>query len=413
MAMIIFNTIGVGPVRLHRPIHIPEGDWVNPGIGGSEFHSLQLAKLFAESGHRVRIFVEGNRPTWDPKLEKNIVALSEFDPTNLNLLVTPVGSVEGVIERISDTPFPVALVSHHPHDRRLGAVRKRLGRNCTTVNVGRYQYFSNLRYSGSSSVWLPAFTPKGGEVPEVPIGRIQSGKPQALLAGHVSSLHPTKGFHVLLAGFLKAGRTDSGMLLDVYGGSGLYHHASENQVGAFDSTPYSRKISRILKGENASTRVRFHGIVDGDLLSIIKKWDIALLNPVGIAEADPIVVQDCLRATVPVVAGSLFGFYDYMRYFPELQAHSSGQVSQRLKEISAGQLDMRVLKIRARELYELYLERRTEAERLWIQMAATPNASAVGLDPGAREQELLVRIFIGRLIYIALDVANWISKRFS
>ena len=65
--------------------------------------------------------------------------------------------------------------------------------------------------------------------------------------------------------------------------------------------------------------VKFLGLLSAEEKDkILKKSDIALLNPTGKTEAAPASPLECHCYGIPVVAGGDYGAFDNMKYFPEL-----------------------------------------------------------------------------------------------
>lgn len=384
--------VTIGPVEIHSPVALESLSTSNPGIGGSEFHTIQIALLLSSAGAKVRIECSGEVPTIPGSLVLN-------GPTRVPGL--RVGAANSLLTLPSEDLGKCIVVSHHPHDGALAELKKRLGKNLlAVVNVGRYQFFSN-RTSRKVNVWLPAFGSEWNcdNKRDRKSGKLQQGK----LVGHVSSLHKSKGFHIALAGWIRfANRMPAGTTkFRVIGSSGLYGTEVSSNATVPISGQYGLAIAKKLQHTPiAAGNVKFLGLISGSLDSEIAGWDVAIQNPTGIAEADPIVIQDCFRNHVPVIAGTLFGMYDYMRFFPELVAHTGWGVSNKLGNyLSNASLQVEILD-RIAHISDALQLRRKKVESLWIELIASAanQGKCSGLEVGKIEFPLRWRLIAGAML---------------
>lgn len=398
-------TIVVGPVRLNREICVESHRDSNPGVGGSEFHSCQLAFLLAAAGARVVFEWHGVRPNFFEWSDSHdLKTKADLQISNASELV----STKSIFAE------KVIIVSHHPHDGWIRRISSRFrDKQLIVVNVGRYQAFSNS-LSRLQQVWLPAFSPSSGRT-KADIHR--EAIASDFTVGHISSMHKSKGFHIILKGWLRFAEKhgDIPTQFRVIGSSTLYSGGDDLQMEIPIAGLYGEQIKRILrKFPSAAEKVVFLGRVQGSVMAEIESWDIALLNPLGIAEADPIVFHDCTRAGVPVIAGSLFGLYDYMRHFPGLTAHSSFGISRRLHSFITNESLRERAHARVEDLNLSLSERRDAAEKAWIELSSTfvDNKSKIrGLPLGRPEPTLLLRLALGHLLTGLFRVASLLSYK--
>jgi hypothetical protein len=391
----------------------------NPGIGGSEFHAVQLALTLAELGLNVTVICEGEAPVFREDQNLVFVEGSNLNSTDFDIVITSVGSVSR-LANLGLTTISAILISHHPHDGNLLQDWSSLANPRVLVNVGRYQLMSN-RHSGIKSVWLPTFTPPPKTVSQNLINT-GSGK---LKVGHLSSLHPSKGFHVALKGWVKYAQASlpNSTSLSVIGSSQLYDSSmtrDQNRIPI--DGPYGRKLESILAQARDSTQleVQYLGLVEGGVDTEVQSWDVAVQNPIGLAEADPMVVQDCLRSGVPVIGSSLFGMYDYTRFFPELRAHTAWGVSRKLKLFQKSTEKRREMQERARHVYGGLYERRQTTSSEWVKLldeVACNMEIRAGLPIGKIELGLVISLTIGTAVNWAAvnaeKIKNWISRKTS
>lgn len=404
--------VGIGPIRLHKHVEIVSSRDENPGIGGSEFHSLQLSAILAEKGMEVVLMYSGFNPVM-PAGVTSVRFDQNLDSLGLTCLVTTVGEVNRP-EFPSLSNIETYLISHHPHDRDILRARSKLQKLAAVVNVGRYQRFSNRKYA-RNGLWIPAFTPISSKATRSPHQEERNHEGVVKTVGHISSLHPSKGFGIALAGFCRVAQENPGLKFQIVGGSNLYAHVLSTKSDISQLETLGPKITKTLVRANLEgEQISFLGVVDGSVLNLLSLWDVALQNPLGIGEADPIVIQDCLRSGVPVIAGSLFGMYDYMKYFPELQAHSERQVAKRLEALAAGRLDQKEIAARGLKLHASLVERRSRAVKSWADLIDPKSQENSGLDVGRIEFALRWRLLIGAIYYSIyywyLDRPRWLFR---
>jgi hypothetical protein len=182
----------VGPISVPRHISIHSHTDRNPGIGGSEYYSIQLALLLRGAGYCVALEVYGFLP--------NLVGISyvHYDvvlDATAKVRVVNTAMAFSISDQLPKTQ-DIILVSHHPHDGWLDSLLKSKLNVAALVNVGRYQFFSN-RTRKARCLWLPAFTP-------APSSNANQGLSESShRAGHISSFHPSKGFHTIVKGWMR------------------------------------------------------------------------------------------------------------------------------------------------------------------------------------------------------------------
>ena len=217
-------------------------------------------------------------------------------------------------------------ISHHPFD---GEIRSLPGRTAAIANVGSYQLKTNeLQASrkGLTQYWLPVFYPPAvSNPPEIILN-------ESFTVGHLSSLHPSKGFHEALKGWMMFARKAlSPSKLEVIGGMSLYGTKETHELLPV-GREYGDRLIQIMGG-NVHPSVKFLGLISGDVSTEIRKWTVAVLNPKAIGESENVSMKDCWRQGVPVISGNYFGHRDYMADFPELIAGSPRKIARALNRL--------------------------------------------------------------------------------
>lgn len=407
----------IGPVSLSTRVRLGSSRDRNPGVGGSEFHALQLALIFMENKFKVNLMVEGIAPEMPSEIR--LVNCKEAESLRDVILVTSVAAVvKHDLELFQSTR--TVLVSHHPHDGFLSMAIKRLPLLSGVVNVGRYQFFSNRR-RGIRSVWLPTFSPMVvSRNPE--LGKSTDYTPGQNLfehhsrIGHISSLHASKGFHVALAGFLRhlsESRLEH-VRFRVIGGSELYGDKSQTSSPIPVTEPSMTKIRKVLNrfDDLGKSSVDFLGVMKSGIPEEVSTWLLAIQNPLGFAEADPMSVQDCLAQSVPFIGSSLFGMYDYSTIFPELNAHTSRQVQKKLRFYLSHPELHATFRTRAMEAAADLSSRRVATEKLWVALIGDiqDGGFSASLDVGRIEIGLLFRLAFGVLLSTVFSSLDSIKK---
>lgn len=366
----------VGPIALSGRFEVNAKEPNNPGIGGSEYHSIVLATILSRDNDVTLWLISGSLDINGFSIQNELLPEDVFD---LQI------SFSSCANWMTPHPFPLVAISHHPFDSHILKLPKR---TLVIVNVGDYQLKTNSRYAnrvGIPQIWLPVFlrTPNSQSV-------IRSN-PEPFTVGHVSSLHPSKGFHDVLVAwmdYLSSGGTGR---LEVLGGQSLYG-ISETHPYLPVSKSYGKKLLAIMGGE-VHDSVKFLGRVLGDVGPRIGSWDLAVLNPKGFGESESVSMKDCWRESVPVIAGFRFGQRDYMRLFPELATSSPRNIARIIRDLRDDGRVLRMYKDRALIQYRVLFERGIQSGELWRELCRKIsreepllNAGMTASRPSARDR---------------------------
>lgn len=342
----------VGPIRLAEDFDAEVGGDLNPGIGGSEFHSIQVAILLSEN-FEVDLWVTRGSPkiaglftTQAPR------AVDEYFLQIAHSSAEDLEALDGL---------PLICVSHHPFDVHL---KQLPSRTIGVVHVGSYQLKSNNWLQAPRSVpdiWLPVFL--RGEDASIDLKpRTKHG----FKVGHVSSLHPSKGFHDVLKAWMKYVSMGGEGTLEVLGGVGLYGSAKTHEYLPV-SKAYGDRLMSIMKGEVHSS-VKFLGLVSGDVQGIIKSWHVAILNPLALGESESVAMKDCWRAGVPVISGNYFGHRDYMGAFPELSIKHWRQIPRIIFKIAIDDSLRGAVSKKAVSEFSRLSQRGADSKSQWMEL---------------------------------------------
>jgi hypothetical protein len=314
--------VSFGPISLPRSgVRIALGQ-PNPGIGGTEFVTTQTALRLAQSFSNVELSVIGHGIELDGEIETRWQAnITDYSAIGCDIVVMPSWYAQQLSpDQIGDARLIVT--SHHPHDGWLRGIVRKLPVSLV-LSVGAYTYRSNRWLGVPHAYHRNPVVPHRSCVTLSP-ERVRSDEP---IVGHLSSLHPAKGFLRVAKAWPEILRRFPGARLEVVGGIGMYGELDIHPE--FPTQPqYGEKIAQVLVDKKVKSSVRFYGIISEGLDEIVSKWDLAILNPTGLTEADPASFKDCFRVGVPVLAGFDYGAVDYLASFPELQIHNPRNLSQ-------------------------------------------------------------------------------------
>lgn len=355
----------VGPINLPGQIAVDAHNPNNPGIGGSEYHSIVLATILAQEYDVTLWLQSGSLETAGLRI---VTELSKDEDFGLQI-----SSSSAANEPIPKA-YPLVAISHHPFDTH---ILKLPPRTLAIANVGDYQLKSNSRLArrvGIGQIWLPVFLRR----PQT--NAIDRSNATSFTVGHVSSMHPSKGFHDVLSAWMDYLALGGKGALEVLGGQSLYG-IKESHPYLPVSKPYGEKLLGIMGGR-VHDSVKFLGRVPGDIESRIRSWDLAVLNPKGFGESESVSMKDCWREAVPVVAGNRFGQRDYMRLFPGLASSSPRAIAKIIKDLSENPVKLESLQTQALHEYQVLFERGVHSGELWRQLAHKVSEGAPLLDAG-------------------------------
>lgn len=374
----------IGPLSLPELISMDAGGLENPGIGGSEFHSLVLASTLRQK-HDVTVWVENGRL----EMQGVRVVLLPDDKDFYDLQIAFTSKVDKTILE----SCPLIAISHHPFDSHILDLPKRTR---IVVNVGAYQLLTNQVYADkvrAPQIWLPIFF---GEPRSDQLKR--SGE---FLVGHLSSLHPSKGFHDVLAGWMKYVTLGGTGTLQVIGGQSLYGLTESHNVLP-TSKAYGERLMRLMGGKLHPT-VQFLGRVKG-VGGHVANWHVAVLNPKAFGESVNISLADCWREGAPVIAGNRFGQRDSMRLMPELSASSPRRISELLFRLKNSPELLEKYQNMSISAYKAIYQRGMDSKERWVDFVSSLDVYPDRLLPAGLDVEKLTASVRAQILFDGLMV---------
>ena len=362
----------------------------NPGVGGTQFTTIQLAFRLALAHPDWTIVLINPTPVTVENAPDNLVVeihasssafFAHTQPDAFDAIVATVHSTRKV-ELAPLRRFASRLVawSRHPYDDRLRLLDRTV-EFAAVVSVGRYQYYSNSGLRSPSyfiqNVFCPpllAETPRTlTDSPANPIHLVHLG---ALVRGkgfeHIASIWPT----------IRA--RHPGACLHVIGSGSLYRDNQHHSLIPARPDFANRILTHIPEDDIQSGRVTFHGALGREKFDIIRNCHIALQNPTGETEAFPASTLECMSLGLPVIGSADFGMWDSMRYFPELQIRSPSDIPERVDWLVADPHRYRQVSDRAIDVARECLLSTDEILNRWEQLLKAiqaKNTSSFRLPP--------------------------------
>lgn len=321
----------VGPILVARPGLTISPHGPNPGIGGTEFQTAQLALELARTRafRSVTVAQVRNALSFEGAevFSDQISEAKNFSGIPGTVLVIPATSLlEIPVENL--TGVRIVPQSHHPHDQRFIRAIKR-HHPVAAVSVGRYAFHSNSQNWLTNHFHIPnLFCPPGTASPN---GEYCLG--QRLTVGHISSLQPVKGFLEVAKVWPAIKKDFPEATLEVVGGDGLWGITNDNHPWLPMELDYGNQVLAAL-GDSIDS-VRFLGRIDNGVDDVIRSWTLGIVNPRGLDESDPGSLKDFIRAGVPALGGYDFGLTDYLSSFRDLQIRDPHRIPGMVSRIAS------------------------------------------------------------------------------
>jgi glycosyltransferase involved in cell wall biosynthesis len=327
-------------------------DGGNPGVGGSQFTTIQFGMLFARANPDWTVVLANHEPLrlgWQaPNLRQSqAIDLEDF---YRSLASQPVGVVLSMSIHfwsidpalILAAPGVPVIWSRHPFDQalRLPTVRRR---RIDTVCVGEYQWHSNVLSGHRTHFIEEIYIPASGSARQT-----NAGPQMPPHAVHVSSMVRAKGFLEVARAWPSLKSAIPGIVLEVIGGSNLYGDNTRHEIIPAEPEFARDILGHIPEDDIHEGRVIFHGTMGVEKVEVLRRCDFAILNPTGSSEAFPATPLECMTAGLPVIASDDYGMADSMRHFPELSLARPDQITNRAQWLlSSGE---RFMDLRRRSL---------------------------------------------------------------
>jgi glycosyltransferase involved in cell wall biosynthesis len=279
----------------------------NPGVGGTEFVTIKIAKLLADTG--VKAVVQSPINLFTPPLVRyekvesvyKAIALSH-DRAELLVLRLYVSDHNEVLNTLKKYPkskivFWLHLMPTQKIISELGRLKQVIAFICVENNqrVRLIDYENQLKL-----VTIPHPIDKK-------IDSYKSDTAQDVC--FVGSLVPQKGFHLLADVWSKVNSKLPNSKLYVIGSSELYGKQSSKGKFSIAEKAYEERIFRVLSPRDKS--VVFMGNLNKEEReAVFKKCLIGVVNPSGATETFCLSAVELQNYGIPVVSANKFGLKD-------------------------------------------------------------------------------------------------------
>lgn len=324
----------------------------NPGVGGTQFTSVKLALLLADTYTDLDVQLVNTCEFFLDRERENlkvIIApdLSEFfTSTKLDTSKAVILATMSILQQVDEElllkkKHRVVAWQHHPFN--LNARIARMGFRAH-VSVGSYQYYSNRPFY--SSLWHIQNPFSVGKPDHSPVASEENyvSRPRRLV--YLGALIRGKGFLDIAKQWRSIKKAIPDVELHVIGSSATYGIQPEHDVLPCDCNLAEDILSYIPNKDIDNGLVVFHGNLDNEKYELMRYADAAILNPTGQTEAFPASPLECMASGLPVIASDKYGMSDSMSFFPELVIHNPEQIGDRLRWLFADSLKYEELRQR-------------------------------------------------------------------
>lgn len=327
----------------------------NPGIGGSQYAALRLARLLAEEFPARETLLVTDQPAarfegspfphlgfthWDTwRAGENdcvVVTNSQFRNPAVVRCVEGAGRVIGW--------------SHHPFDRTLRS--HLLPRMDVVVSPGVFALASN-RLLGVEGIHIPHHIPPGSGERRVP-----PRPPEQVNFVFMSSGLAIKGFWDVMAIWGTIREAVPQARLHVVGNTPI---PLPRETA---STSYSFIERDIEEG-----RLVLHGPVGIGKSVLFGDMHIGLVNPRGLSESFVLTAFELMASGIPIVSTSRQGMYESMRYLPEAESRTVSRISRTAIELATNPESLQLLADRAQASVAEMHQLGPEIASRWVRLA--------------------------------------------
>ena len=324
-----------------RPENVPSfgSRLPNPGVGGTQFLSIQLAAMLAElmPDWRVQIItnaqfsIDGTQNLHVKSIDCFSKYLLEAQLWELGVIISPTRVLKDldkcVLSRIASRTI---AHSHHLNDYSL-VLLERIVTFAAVACVSKYHYYTTA--SRSPKIFLRNMVaPNWGSSVAAQCGIERNADLELVFVGALTSdkgiLSVAKSWKVLRKSF------DS-VRLHVIGGSATHGKPASHEFLPTDRATGKRILRHIPIEDIGSGRVLFHGNMGGNKAEIMRLADAAVLNLDNHRESFCLAAYECLSLGVPVVGSQAGALREVMTYFPELVVSNGRRIVDPLADLAS------------------------------------------------------------------------------
>lgn len=357
----------------------------NPGVGGTQFTTIQLALRLAKEHPSWRVSLVNTTPVTVRGAPRNLEVtvvdgideyLSSPGATEASVILAPVRSIRYADRHLlRECATRTIAWSRHPFDRPLRDLLATVP-FAVVVSVGTFQFHSN-GWLRRPHLHIPnVFSPPTLD----PDTETRPPSSDDLRFVHLGALVRGKGFHHLAEQWPRLRAAFPGATLDVIGSEDVYRVREQHALVPCDPEYATEIIDRIGEDELRNGRVVFHGNLGAEKFDVIRASHIALLNPTGKSEAFPASPLECMWAGRPVIAAADRGMWDTMHHFPELALDDPAEIVDRVSWLLGERERYARMVRRSHEVAEDFRARTPQILRQWeTVITATAHGATASL----------------------------------
>lgn len=346
----------------------------NPGIGGTQFTSILLALALSEQCphwdiilvNNAEILFDNSLPNLKQEFHKSPAAFFESLSRNKQKVIISSRSVLSKVstELLRKFEDEILCTSRHPFDSGIKELVNRKVNLRAIVCVGTYQFHSNtsnrINCYHIQNIFSPPKLQTASNLPLVNQTDIN--------ALHLGALVPGKGFLDVAKSWVELKTKIPGIKLNVIGSSETYGIKPESDLVPAE-LGYAKQILKFIPEEDIhSGKVVFHGNLGQEKFDLIKKANLAILNPTGATEAFPASPLECMSCGVPVIASDDFGMSDSMRFFPELIVKGHKNIAEKTAWLLSDPLRYREMQLRSLAIAQWFASQTDLVVNRWIRL---------------------------------------------
>ena len=394
----------------------------NPGAGGTQFTSIRFALALA-----------AERPDWQVVLVNNTKIQLEHAPLGIEqeIFQDPseffndftcdrsgvIVATAAILKRIDLAILKrieghILCWSRHPFDLSIRKLTKQV-KFKGIVCVGTYQFYSNRNVKANvhhiqNIFILPTLDNRNDDF------KLDS---QSLQIVYLGALIPAKGFLEVAKSWQALKTRFPGVTLHVIGSAATHGLRFDSELIPA-STEFAAGILHFIpKSDIEGGNVIFHGNLGEEKFDIIRKCDLAILNPKGYTEAFPASPLECMACGTPVIASDDYGMSDAMRFFPELVINGHKNILKKVEWVVEDPLRYRELQQRSLSVARWFSLQTDLIITRWIRLLESVSRSDVNhqdmiLPPTMPFYGSRIQLFVRQYIRGKLNVVRqYFTKR--
>ena len=348
----------------------------NPGVGGTQFTSIRLALLLAETRSDWEIILANSTEINLEDAPFNIAQQIFSEPTAFfnslencygDLVIATTSVLNKVnVKCLQKLNNNIVCWSRHPFDKSAKSLFSKI-KFKGVVCVGVYQFYSNTNITNDifyiQNLFIFPELKKSEKLSEI--------KNKEVNIVYMGALIPAKGFLEVAKSWQSLKSLFPRVRLHVIGSTATYGKKLESTLIPTTSDFVEKILEFIPEEDIQNGEVAFYGNLGEEKFEIIQNCDVAILNPTGATEAFPASPLECMACGIPVIASNNYGMSDCMRFFPELVVHGHKDIAKRVKWLISDPLRYKELQQRSIAVAKWFDSQTDQIVTRWIRLISS------------------------------------------